>query len=281
MAQFTKALASDYNTVRNTVADVLGTGSSTRGYGSSVTSNTVSVGAIITATQFTALASDINACYRHITNANAGSLSTIVSNDLITWANFVTYQSAATYIDTNRDTNGGTVTNPAATSKVLSSGWGNASGNRIATMTGTFTWASADAMRYFFNQNGSMQLTGAGTASTPPKDAAWATLANGVNLTYARAQYRAGIGNSQSQTTTTSPYNAGTPDGLVVSFSVPGASSIGFTITGSDKGNDGSVASNVGIDLTFYAAPLNISNTTGITQYAPTVAFATSWSYSA
>jgi hypothetical protein len=280
MAQYSKALASDYNTVRNTVANVLGTGSSTKGYGSPLTSNTVAVGDTIAASQFTSLASDINACYRHITNANNGSLATIVSNDLITWANFVTYQSAATYIDTNSDTNGGSVTNPAATSNVLSSGWGNASGNRIAAITGTFTWASADAMRYFFNQNGSMQLTGSGSASTPPKDAAWASLANGVNLTYTRTQYRSSVGNSQSQTTSTSPYSSGTPDGVVVSFSAPTTNTITFTITCSDKGNDGSVASNVGINLTFYAAPKNISNTSGITTYIPSVSFG-SWAYSA
>ena len=289
MAQFTKALASDFNTVRNTVTNVLGTGSGTRGYGSPLNSSQVSVGSKITPTEFTNLATDINACYRHIQNSNATTLASIVTGNKITWANFVTYQSAATFIDNNRDTNGGTVTNPAATSKVLPAGWGNASGNRRATMTGTFTWASADAMRYFFNQAGRMRLTGPGaTTGGSSKSNAFGTLATGVGLTYSTANYRAGGGTSQAQTTATSPYSTGsTPSGLTVSFSAPGANSIGFTIVAYDTGSDDGdangiiVASNVDTALTFNAAPQNISNTAGITQYAPSVAFAANWSYAA
>jgi hypothetical protein len=280
MAQYSKALANDYNTVRNTVADVLGTGSSTRGYGSSVSSNTVAVGDTIAASQFTALASDVNACYRHITNANNGSLAAIVSNDLITWANFVTYQSAATYVDTNRDTNGGAVTS-SQSSTTLSAGWGNASGNRIATMNGTINFASAEAMRFYFNQNSYMTMSGSGaTSGGTPKSDAFGSLASGVAMTLTRDNYRGGTGTSQSQTTTTSPYNSGTPDGISVSFGTPSGTSISFNITCSDKGNDGNVASNVDTALTFYINLLRISDTTGITTYTPSVSFG-SWSYSA
>jgi hypothetical protein len=279
MAQFTKALASDYNTVRNTVADVLGTGSGTRGYGSSVTSNTVSVGTIITATQFTALASDINACYRHITNANAGTLASIVSDGLITWANFVTYQSAATYVDTNRDTNGGSVTS-SQSSTTLSAGWGNASGNRIATMNGTINFASADAMRFYFNQNSYVTMNGSGAASGgSSKSNAFGSLANGVGISVSQGNYRGGTGDSQNQTTGVDPYSTGTPDGISVSFDAPSGSSISFNITCSDKGGDNNVASNVDINLTFYINLLRISNTSGISTYTPSVSFG-SWSYS-
>jgi len=282
MAQFTKALASDYNTVRNTVADVLGTGSSTRGYGSSVTSNTVSVGAIITATQFTALASDINACYRHITNANAGSLSTIVSNNLITWANFVTYQSAATYIDTNRDTNGGTVTS-SQTSKVLPAGWGNASGNRVATALFTITFTDAEEKRYFFNRDGYISLSGSGASTGgTPKSNAFGALANGVSTAYNRTNYRTtGDPGTQSQYTSTSPYSlGGDPDGIFATITAIGTNVFNGSIQCRDKGGDGSVASNVDIDLTFYINLLNISNTTGISAYTPSVSWG-AWSYSA
>jgi hypothetical protein len=286
MAQYSKALASDFNTVRNTVATVLGTGSTTRGYGSPVASSTVSVGQTISPTEFTSLKADLDACYGHIANTTATGLVSIVSGATITWANFLTYQVAATYVDNNRDTNGGTVTNPTATSKQLPSGWGNLSTNRRATMTGTFTWPNAEAMRFFFNQGGNLRLTGSGTASTPPKDAAFATLANGVNLTFNTANYRSGTGNSQAQLTPTAPYSTGpNPSGMTVSFSAPGTTSTGFTIvcfdTGSDDGDvDGIIIdSNVGINLDFFAAPRNVSNTTGITQYIPVVTFATSWTY--
>jgi len=278
MAQYSKALANDYNTVRNTVADVLGTGSSTRGYGSSVTSNTVAVGDTIAASQFTALASDVNACYRHITNANNGSLAAIVSNDLITWANFVTYQSAATYVDTNRDTNGGAVTS-SQSSTTLSAGWGNASGNRIATMNGTINFASADAMRFYFNQSSYVSMAGSGAASGgSSKSNAFGSLANGVGISVSQGNYRGGTGASQSQTTGVSPYSTGTPDGISVSFGAPSGSSISFNITCSDKGGDNNVASNVGTALTFYINLVRISNTSGISTYTPSINFG-SWSY--
>ena len=112
------------------------------------------------------------------------------------------------------------------------------------------------------------------------KSNAFGSLANGVAMTLTRDNYRAGTGTSQNQTTTTSPYSAGTPDGISVSFGAPSGSSISFNITCSDKGNDGSVASNVNIALTFYINLQRISSTTGITTYSPSVSFG-SWSYSA
>jgi hypothetical protein len=244
-----------------------------------VTSNIVSVGTIITATQFTALASDINACYRHITNANASTLASIVSDGLITWANFVTYQSAATYIDTNRDTNGGTLTS-SQSSKVLSAGWGNASTNRVASVNFTITFSSADAMRYYFNQNSYISLSGSGAASGgTPKSNAFGTLANGVSASVNQSNYRAGTGSDQAQTTGVSPYSSGTADGISVSLSFNGSIVQGY-VSCSDKGNDGTVASNVDIDLTFYINLLNISNTAGISAYTPTVSWG-AWVYTA
>jgi hypothetical protein len=102
MAQYTKVLADEFNTIRSTVANVLGTGAGTRGYGSPITSSEVAVGQKIKPTEFTALKADVNACYNHITGANA-SLNSIVAGNKISWANIVTYQVAAAYIDANRD----------------------------------------------------------------------------------------------------------------------------------------------------------------------------------
>jgi hypothetical protein len=286
MAQFTIALANDFNTVRNTVANVLGTGSGTRGYGSPVASSTVSVGQTITPTEFSTLTTDINACYRHITNANASTLASIVQGGTITWANFLTYQIAATFVDNNRDTNGGAVTNPAATTATLPAGWGRAASLRFASRTGTFSWPSAEAMRFFFNQGGRLRLTGSGDAGGTDKSAAFRALADAVSLNYTTTNYRNGTGSSQVQTTPTSPYSLGTPSGITVSFSVAGATSIGFTISCYDTGDDDddggdTVLSNIDVALNFFAAPQLISNTTGITQYTPTVAYSGAWSYSA
>lgn len=286
MAQFTTALASDFNTVRNTVTTVLGTGASTRGYGSPIASSTVSVGQQITPTEFSTLTTDINACYRHITNANASTLASIVQGGTITWANFLTYQQAATFIDNNRDTNGGAVTVGGAVAGVLPAGWGRAASLRFASRTGTFSWSSAEDMRFFFNQAGQLRLTGSGAAGGNTKSAAFKAIADTVSLNYTVSNYRGGTGASQVQTVATAPYSTGTPSGITVSFAVAGATSVSYTIscydTGSDDGDANGIVvlSNIEINLDFSAQAINISNTAGITQYAPSVSAGT-WAYSA
>jgi hypothetical protein len=285
MAQYTKILADEFNTIRNTVVGVLGTGSGTRGYGSPTTSYTVAANATINHAEFDALKSDINVCYNHIAGTNA-TLNSVVADGSMTWANILTYQTAATYIDTNRDTNGGAKTASSPSTK-LPAGWGNASGNRIATMTGTVNFASAEAMRFYFNQGSTLAITGSGAATGgSSKSNAFGTLANALSLSLTQSNYRGGTGASQTQTTTVSPYSTGTADNIAVSFGVPGSTSVSFSIVCSDKGGDDGdnnsvvVASNIDIDLTFYVSASNVSNTSGITTYTPTVSYG-SWSYAA
>ena len=278
MAQYTTILANEFNAIQTTVSNVLGTGSSTRGYGSTVSSSQVSTGTNITKTQFDNLKTDLDRCYGHISGGSSGATSVVVGND-IAWSNIVTYQVAATYVDTNRDSNGGTVTS-SQSSKVLSAGWGNASTNRVASVNFTITFSSANAMRYYFNQNSYISLSGSGAATGgTPKSNAFGTLANGVSASVNQSNYRAGTGSDQVQTTSVTPYNSGTADGISVSLSFNGSIVQGY-ISCSDKGGDNNVASNVDIDLTFYINLLNISNTTGISTYTPVVSFG-SWAYTA
>ena len=282
MAQYTTILANEFNTVRNTVATVLGTGSGTRGYGSPVTSYTVAAGNNIGVAEYTALTTDINRCYGHI-NGGSATLNSIVSGGTVTWANLVSYQVAATFIDNNRDTNGGAVTS-SQTSKVLPAGWGNASGNRVATAIFNITFTDAEAKRYFFNQGSYITLSGSGQDSSGPsiKSNVFGALANGVSNTYNRTNYRTtGDPGTQSQYTGTSPYSlGGDPDGMFASIFAIGSNQINGSIQCRDKGGDGNVASNVLVDLTFYVNLLNISNTTGISPPTPTVSWQ-AWSYSA
>lgn len=284
MAQYTKALADDFNTIRNTVANVLGTGSSTKGYGSPVTSYAVVAGAKIAPAEFTALATDINACYRHITNADASTLASIVSGGVVTWANFVTYQAATTYINNNSDANGGARTT-SVSSTTLPAGWGNASGNRVATMSGTITFASAEAMRFFFNQNAYITMTGSGDGAggSDPKSASFRGLANGVGISIAQGNYRGGTAASATYYGSTNPYGYNPirtyNDYIAVSFGAPSGTTVSFSIECWDKGRDGSVASNINDNLTFNINRV-LSNTSGITQYNPSVSFG-AWTYSA
>jgi hypothetical protein len=285
MAQYTKILADEFNTIRSTVIGVLGTGSGNRGYGSPTVSTAVSAGNTISQAEFNSLKTDINACYNHIAGTNA-TLNSVVANGSMTWANILTYQNAATYIDTNRDTNGGSKTG-ATSQTILPAGWGNASGNRIATMTGTITFASAAAMRFYFNQGSTLIISGTGAATGgSSKSNAFGTLTNALNLNLTQSNYRAATGVTQTQTTTVSPYSTGTADNIAVSLGAPGSNTVSFSIVCSDKGGDDGdangviVPSNIDISLTFSVGPSNVSNTSGITTYTPTVSFG-SWSYAA
>jgi hypothetical protein len=283
MAIYTKTLANDFNGIQSTLANVLGAGSSTKGYGSTVNSYQVSAGNKILPAEFTALATDINTCYRHITNADATTLASVVTGGKVTWANFVTYQSAITYVNNNSDTNGGATTT-VSDSTTLSAGWGNASGKRIANQTGTITFASAEAMRHFFNQGNRITITGSSSyTGADPKTLSFANLVKGISVTMNVTNYRGGTSSSATYYGSTNPYGYAPPavknDYIAVTISAPSTNTITFSFTCNDKGNDRVVASNCNTDLVF-AVNRFVSNTAGISTYGPSVSFG-SWSYTA
>jgi hypothetical protein len=281
MAQYTQALANDFNTIQGTLANVLGTGSSTKGYGSTVNSFTVTKGNPISHAEFTALTTDINTCYRHITNANCSTLASVVRGGTVSWANFVTYQTAIAYINNNSDTNGGTTTS-ASDATTLPAGWGNASGNRIATQTGTITFATAEAMRFFFNQGNTITITGSCSyGGSAPKTVDWRDLVNTVSVSHTKSTYRAGSAADTPYYMSTNPYGYSPPaaknDYVEVTMGAPSGNTISITITLNDKGQDNNIASNCDADLTFTVGRV-VSNTSGISAYGPSVSFG-SWSY--
>jgi hypothetical protein len=61
-----KILVTDYNSIRNKVVGVLGTGSGSSGYGQVVSSSAVSLSSRITVNEYAALRNDIINAYRHI-----------------------------------------------------------------------------------------------------------------------------------------------------------------------------------------------------------------------
>jgi hypothetical protein len=272
MAQYTTALKDDFNTVRNAVSDVLGTGSGDSGYGSPVTSYTVAKGDTISYLEYDALKTDINRCYNHIANTDA-TLASVVQGGSVTWANFVTYQAAATYITNNRLSFAGPRTSTSG-SKTFASGWGQLSGNVFARCTGVISWASADACRYFFNQGNylSFGTTYGYWLPTGDKTDAWKTLWAGAGFTYGRAQLSAGY--SATTYMSTNPYGYNPPhtknDYIAISVSAPSNGSISFSITLNDGGQDSVILSNIETTLAFTFRSI-LSNQTGITAYAPTV----------
>jgi hypothetical protein len=273
MAQYTTALKDDFNTVRNAVRDVLGTGSGDSGYGSPLTSYTVAKGDTISHLEYDALTTDINVCYNHIANTNA-TLASVVQGGTVTWANFLTYQAAAEYITTYRATFGGPRTAPGHGGKTFAAGWGQLSGNVFARCTGTIDWASAEACRFYFNQGNYLEFlpTYGYWLPTGDKTDAWKTLWNGSAFIYNRSQLSAGY--SATRYMTTNPYGYNPPatknDYLTISMSAPINGSISFSITLNDGGQDSVILSNIETTLAFSFRSI-LSNQTGITAYAPTV----------
>jgi len=277
MAQYSVVLANEFNTVRNAVANVLGVGSGNKGYGSPLASYAVNVGDKIQSADFFNLKTDMDACYRHIVNTESVGTNPVGQKGLVTWAKFVEFQVAASFINTNSDTNGGARQNVGPDTTTLSSGWGNKSGNRVASMSGNFTFPSANAVRNYFNQNNTITVVGSGVGGTgDPKSDAFRSMASSINFTYTQTDFRAGVNKVITADSPTSPYSA---DFVKVTIYTQSGNLLPFNITCNDTGGDNNAASNVLAGLSFAISRL-LSNTPGITVISPTVDFGT-WAYSA
>jgi hypothetical protein len=236
-----------------------------------VTSYTVAKGDTISHFEYDALKTDINVCYNHIANTDA-TLASVVERGTVTWANFVTYQAAATYITNNRLSFAGPQLTPTPSGMTFVKGWGQASGNIFARCTGTITWASAEACRFFFNQGNYLQFATTYYLGSGAKTEAWKTLWSGLGFTYGRGQLSSGY--SKTSYMSTNPYGYNPPhtknDYVAISMSAPSNGSISFSITLNDGGQDNQVLENITTDLTFMIDQVK-SNQAGITTYIPTI----------
>lgn len=165
------------NTVAN-VNTVWGTGATTRGWGQSGTISPVSAGNTITATQWANLLNRMNTLSNHtgvsitaISNPSTGdtiSAYTALQTNITNLFNQSTYAAAQ---GTSLTTNGTTQT---------TSSW-----SATASTSKTFTFASANALRYFFNAGGQISIAfsrSGGTASA--QNTAWTNLLTAVGTLY-------------------------------------------------------------------------------------------------
>lgn len=182
--QGTKIIATDYNAIQSKVALVLGTGSGDTGYGQTVASGQVSVNAKISVTQWSNLRDDLLKCRQHQTGADeTGNLTTPTTSVKITEADRAAYMNMADTVTTNRlvtPPSGQATTENVATPAVRTTNW-----NGTLTHTVTVTFASAEAMRYYFNTGSQFLFTAdrsGGTPASDTKDYVWSHLL-GTNLT--------------------------------------------------------------------------------------------------
>lgn len=171
--------ATDYNgfvstTANANVNDVWSTGSSDKGWGQTALAT---VGAIdtVTATQWASLVNTItsmgaqsNTAITARTAPTAGSTIAILAALNTDLTNITTNRNNAAAVGTQYTAWTGTNSKTAATS---GNPW-------TITFTNTVTFASADAMRYFFNAGGLIKLDVSKTATGNTGDPEWNDLAN-------------------------------------------------------------------------------------------------------
>jgi hypothetical protein len=167
-----KIRAVDYNTIRNQVNLVLGTGLGNTGYGqtSLVTSSTVSESNKVSATDWNKLKADITTCWNHIYNANpttalAVENATIRSNS--TDSPYSQYQTLATSITTDRFTTppNNIITAKGSSSQTWPGNFGSRWNNTVQCLV-TVSWSTADQARYFFNSGGEIRFSSSRSGGT-------------------------------------------------------------------------------------------------------------------
>lgn len=171
--------ATDYNgfvstTANANVNDVWSTGSSDKGWGQTALS-TVSAAGTVTATQWASLVNTItsmgaqtNTAITARTAPTAGSTIAILAALNTDLTNVTTNRNNAAAVGTQFTGWTGTNSKTAATS---GNPW-------TITFTNTVTFASVDAMRYFFNAGGLIKLDVSKTATGNTGDPEWNDLAN-------------------------------------------------------------------------------------------------------
>jgi len=170
--------ASDYNAIQTTISNVLGAGSSNVGYGQTVTSNSVSVGGKIQASDWINLRNDLLAARQHQTGVNeSGNLPVLTTNTLVREADRATYYNYAQAIlsSVNATPPAGQATLTTFSSSTRTTAW-----NGTVTHTVTLQFPNYNAARWYFNSGGNVQFSA--SLTNYPQDGSyqksndWATL---------------------------------------------------------------------------------------------------------
>lgn len=167
--------ASDYNTIRSTIINVMGAGSASYGYGQTVNSSAVANGQTVTRDQWLALRYDIYNALYHQTGSTP-TISTIAVGEVVRYGagypNYQ-YQTLATQASTNRfDLGVGQFITVAGSSGSYTSAW-----NSSLSTTVTVTFSTSDIARYFFNSGGKIRFTSSRSGgSSTSQNSAWTNL---------------------------------------------------------------------------------------------------------
>jgi hypothetical protein len=199
-----KIEATDYNSIQNKIAGILGTGSGTSGYGQPVSSSAVVVGDKINLSGWLNLRADLRAAREHQlgTGAVGTGSATDGANLLVPATSLVISEALRNQYDLFADTvvaNKWLLGTPGqySTETVITfskSGAWNSTISNVVTISGNSTNAgTAENMRFFFNAGGSFQLQARRNGpSAGAKDDAWTTMlsqAATVTMDHATTSY--------------------------------------------------------------------------------------------
>jgi hypothetical protein len=208
-----KIEATDYNSIQNKIAGILGTGSGTSGYGQLVSSSAIAAGDKINLSGWLNLRADLRAAREH--QLGTGTVSTGSANDganlLVPATSLVITEALRNQYDLFADT---VVTNKfllgapgqSSTETVITfskSGAWNSTISNVITISGSASGAgTADNMRFFFNAGGSFQIQSTRNGpSAGAKDDAWTTMlsqAAVVTMNYVTTTYSGSNGTAYS-----------------------------------------------------------------------------------
>lgn len=161
------------NNVAN-INTVWGVGFGDKGYGQTTVLTAVSAGSLVTATQWSTMISRLNSILTHQSGSGSG-ITSMVTGDTIAYIS-----TLSTRITTAYNNRALFATQGTPTSSNFDQVWTSDTPNQISEVF-TFTFASADQTRYFFNAGGELTVTpsisaGAGTS----KETSWSNLLNGI-----------------------------------------------------------------------------------------------------
>ena len=171
--------ATDYNTIRTKIFNVMATGAGNFGYGQTTFSSLVTAGNSVTKTQWDALRYDIYNALLHQTGS-ATALTTVAVGDVVRYGasqpNFQ-YDTFADQATTNRfDLGTGQFVTEAIDSKTFTSSWASS-----LTATATITFSTAEQARFFFNAGGKIRFASSRTGgSAEAQNTSWSNLLSGA-----------------------------------------------------------------------------------------------------
>jgi hypothetical protein len=175
-----------YNQMQARASKVLGTGSTTFGYGQAVASSSLPTNVnnsptVVNSTHMQTLKTDLTKAYAHQNNS-IPSLTDIVTSDDITDSVYAEYESIAVDVETNAlSYNINQVSTESKLAVTRSSDWGQP-GIPVIIHEWEVTFSSADHLRAFFNTGGEVRTRSAISDGTGAKYSSWNSICTTVGV---------------------------------------------------------------------------------------------------